>query len=61
MSVFLFQILPLLALAALVAGVILIARGIARGSRKARFTGIGLTALSMLLIAAVCLSAFARM
>ncbi len=60
MSVFLFKILPLVALLVLIAGVVLISKGISNENRKIRFIGMGLIVLFVLLLVYIVLMALAR-
>lgn len=60
MSVFLFKILPLAALLVLIAGVVLISKGISNENRKIRFIGMGLIVLFVLLLVYIVLMALAR-
>ncbi|MEG0017307.1 MAG: hypothetical protein RR724_01070 [Hydrogenoanaerobacterium sp.] len=61
MPVFIFKILPLLALAALVACVVLTSMVIARGNKKFRIIGIVCIVAFVLIICFVMLQALARM
>ncbi|RPF43099.1 hypothetical protein EDD70_2057 [Hydrogenoanaerobacterium saccharovorans] len=60
MSVFLFKILPLVALLVLIAGVVLISKGISNENHKIRFIGMGLIVLFVLLLVYIVLMALAR-
>jgi len=60
MSVFLFKILPLVALLVLIAGVVLISKGISNENGKIRFIGMGLIVLFVLLLVYIVLMALAR-
>ena len=60
MYVFLFKILPLVALLVLIAGVVLISKGISNENRKIRFIGMGLIVLFVLLLVYIVLMALAR-
>lgn len=61
MQIFLFQVLPIVALAALVAGVVLLFKGISSGNRKLRFLGMGSVVVFALLLVFVLLQAFVRL
>ena len=61
MPVFLFKILPVIALVILILGVLFTAKGIAGGSKKLRLYGIGCIVLFVLLLSLIMLQAFARM
>lgn len=61
MSVFLFKVLPILALAALVAGIVFTSKGISGGSKKMRLAGVGCIVLFVLLLSFAMLQALARM
>lgn len=61
MPVFLFRVLPLITLALLIAGIILIAKGISTGDNKKRFIGMGLIVVFALLLSYNVLMAFAML